>query len=51
MTARLPQFTRDVLLGEFVPLSGQTPYMLLGGWPVWGLALLLCVTALVRRKA
>lgn len=51
VTARLPQFTRDVLLGEFVPMSGQTPYMMLGGWPVWGLAFLLCVTALVRRKA
>lgn len=51
VTAQLPQFKRDVLLGEFVPMSGQTPFMKLGGWPVWLLAVLLCGAAWVRRRA
>ena len=51
VVAQLPQFTRDVLLGEFVPMTGHTPYMRLGGAPVWGLALALCLSALVRRAA
>lgn len=51
VVAQLPQFSRDLLLGEFVPMSGDTPYMRLGGTPVWMLALALCSSALIRRRA
>lgn len=50
VVAQLPQFTRDVLLGEFVPMTGHTPYMTLGGAPVWLLAAAFCVAALVRKR-
>ena len=48
---RLPQFERDLLLGSYVPMTGSTPYMRTGGWPVWLLAALLCLPGLRRRRA
>lgn len=50
ITDQLPQFERGVLLGEYVPMTGMTPYMRLGGWPVWLLAALLCLSGLYGRR-
>ena len=49
--ARLPQFERDVLLGEFVPMQGSSIYMRTGGWPVWLLGLLMVGVTLKRGTA
>ena len=38
---RLPQFERDVLYSEYVPVTGKTHYMRWSGLPVWLLSALL----------
>lgn len=45
----LPQFERGLLLGSFTPLSGQTPFVKWGSWPIWLLAFLGCLPSLWRR--
>lgn len=47
--ARLPQFERAVLEGEFRPLTGVTPYVRTGSWPVLVLAALMVALPLRRR--
>lgn len=49
VVATLPQFERGLLLSSFVPLSGQTPFVRWGSWPIWLLALLSCLPALTRK--
>lgn len=47
--AQAQQFTRSVLAGSFRPVSGQTPFMRLGGWPWLTLALALAALGCWRR--
>lgn len=47
--ARLPQFERAVLEGEFQPMTGVTPYVRTGSWPVLLLAALMVAGPLLRR--
>ena len=50
--ATSPQFEVAVLDGMIQPRSGQTPYVVMGNWPVVsGLFLVLLITALLARKA
>ena len=39
----IPQFEREVLTGELRTVSGNTPFMLTGSWPVLTLAAILVV--------
>jgi len=48
VTARLPQFTRQVLIGSYRPIQGATPFMIAGVWPV--MLLSLAFVALSRRR-
>lgn len=50
VTARLPQFERDVLYGQIEPVMGDTLYMQLGGWPVWLMSLLFTLGIFRHRK-
>ncbi len=43
ITERIPQFERGVLTGEAYTVTGNTPYMQTGSWPVLTLALILIV--------
>lgn len=43
---QLPQFESGVLKSEIQPRTGQTPFMLLGSWPLW----LICLTLLAWRS-
>jgi apolipoprotein N-acyltransferase len=48
--AALPQFTRGALTGEFQPMSGTTPYVRWGDWPLLlGVASLLLLAWQWRR--
>ena len=50
VTARLPQFERDILTASFMPYRGMTPYARFGLLPWAGLsALLLLIAFLVNR--
>jgi apolipoprotein N-acyltransferase len=49
--AQAPEFMPSVLRGEFVPRSGDTPYLMLGNAPVLGLAALLLVARALRARA
>jgi apolipoprotein N-acyltransferase len=49
--AQAPEFEPSVLRGEFVPRSGDTPYLKLGNAPVLGLAALLLVARALRARA
>lgn len=40
---RLPQFERSVLLGEYQPRTGSTPFMVVGVWPALLVALAFAV--------
>ncbi len=42
---RLPQFERGVLISEYQPRRGQTPFMVAGVWPTLLLALAMAVLA------
>jgi len=44
----IPQFQRDTLLGEAMPLKGMTPYARIGNWAVVLLALLAAGIPLLR---
>ncbi len=46
---RLPQFERDVLVSEYQPRQGETPFMLAGVWPTLLLALAFVVLGRGRR--
>lgn len=46
---RLPQFERDLLLTEYQPRQGSTPFMTTGAWPTLLLALALVVLNRGRR--
>jgi len=46
---RLPQFERDVLITEYQPRQGNTPFMLAGAWPTLLLALAFVVLGRGRR--
>lgn len=46
--ARAPQFERTLLQSSVFPVSGTTPYMHTGGWPIWLLSLLLCIPATLK---
>lgn len=46
---RLPQFERDVLVSEYQPRQGDTPFMLAGVWPTLLLALAFVVLGRGRR--
>ena len=49
VVARLPQFERDVLVAEYQPRRGETPFMLAGVWPTLLLALAFVVLGRGRR--
>ena len=49
VTAEIPRFTQGTLRGNFKRLKGQTPYVILGNWPL-GAALLLIVWALAKPR-
>lgn len=46
---RLPQFERGLLLTEYQPRAGQTPFMVTGAWPTLLLALVLVALNRGRR--
>lgn len=46
---RLPQFERDLLLTEYQPRQGSTPFITTGAWPTLLLALALVVLNRGRR--
>lgn len=48
ITAQLPQFERDVLMGRYQPRQGTTPFMVLGIWP-WLLLSSLCIACALRK--
>jgi apolipoprotein N-acyltransferase len=51
--ASAAQFERTLLQSSIVPVSGTTPFMHTGGWPIWLLSLLLCMPAaltLIRKS-
>lgn len=41
VTAQIPSFKEGILRGSFHPVSGETPFMRWGWWPVLGLCFLL----------
>ncbi len=43
ITESIPQFTRATLRGEVFPVTGLTPYMQSGSWPILTLAAILIV--------
>lgn len=43
-----PAYTRSVLSGEIELRTGQTPYQIVGAWPVLILSILLCLVGLRR---
>lgn len=45
---RLPQFTRQVLIGSYRPMRGRTPFMVAGVWPA--MLVSLAFVALGRRR-
>ncbi|MBC7647146.1 MAG: apolipoprotein N-acyltransferase, partial [Pseudopedobacter sp.] len=49
VTAEIPRFTQGTLRGSFKRLEGQTPYVILGDWPL-GVALLLIVWGLAKPR-
>lgn len=48
ITAQIPQFKKGVMLGEVYTVTGKTPYMATGSWPVLTLAMILIVFARPR---
>ena len=48
ITAQIPQFEKGVMLGEVYTVTGKTPYMATGSWPVLTLAMILIVFARPR---
>jgi len=44
-----PQFETASVVGDIVPMTGQTPFTRTGSWPTWLLSLLLLVPALVWK--
>jgi len=50
LLAALPPFTRGALLGEVRGYDGITPFVRWGNRPAVGLALLIVVTAAIRRR-
>ena len=46
---RLPQFQRDVLLADYQPRQGNTPFMVAGAWPSLLLALAFVVLGRGRK--
>jgi apolipoprotein N-acyltransferase len=50
LSQQLPQFKRDVLQGELVPMQGLTPYLQWRGWPIGLLCLGLLGWALLARR-
>ena len=46
---RLPQFERDVLIADYQPRQGSTPFMVAGAWPTLLLALAFVVLGRGRR--
>ncbi|EGV05418.1 apolipoprotein N-acyltransferase domain protein [Haemophilus pittmaniae HK 85] len=52
--AEAPQFIETVLTETVAPTKGNTPYALLGNWPLYGLSLLFILMhgamALLRRR-
>ncbi|GAA5524034.1 apolipoprotein N-acyltransferase [Microbulbifer aestuariivivens] len=51
ITARLPQFERGILTGSVTAMSGSTPFMLLGLWPILALATAMLAAALMLQPA
>ncbi|MXP67547.1 apolipoprotein N-acyltransferase [Pantoea sp. Aalb] len=46
----IPQFTRQVLNVKVTPTSGQTPYSIVGIWPVWILTLFSLGLIIIYRR-
>ena len=38
--ARAPQFQATVLNGDFQAMQGQTPWLVLGAWPLFGILII-----------
>lgn len=49
VTAQAEPFTRTVLRGEVLPMQGNTPFMVVGEWPVLGALALVLLLAWRRR--
>ena len=50
IVARLPQFEAAVLRAEFAVMSGRTPYVYFGDWPVLAAVLLMLLAILGRLR-
>ena len=46
----IPRYKQGVLEGELSAMSGQTPFMRFGSWPVLFISAVLVIPALFRRK-
>lgn len=46
----LPRYQRAVMLGQVYPVTGNTPFMLWGGWPVLGLCGVFWGAAFLRGR-
>ncbi|MFZ5756326.1 MAG: apolipoprotein N-acyltransferase [Pseudomonadota bacterium] len=51
VTARAEPYTRTVLRGDVLPMQGDTPFMIVGEWPVLGAIALVLLMALRRTRA
>lgn len=50
ITGQLPTFTTDVLRGKVYPVSGTTPWVCWGMWPIWILIISFLLIAWRNRK-
>lgn len=50
VVSRLPQFTRQVLIGSYRPMEGRTPFMVAGIWPAMLVSLAFVALGRRRRK-
>ena len=50
VAAQLPYLTAGALTGQVQGVAGMTPFIRYGNWPALGLAALLLLGALIRRK-
>lgn len=48
--ASIPAFKAGVLNAEITPMQGNTPWLIMGIWPLLGLIILMLGLAMIRRK-
>lgn len=47
---RLPSYTEGVLRSTIQPRTGNTPYQLIGQWPLWGFCIISFVTIFLSNR-